>query len=796
MDLADESDTMSSEEAASNMVGSEIHGDVEAGDSMEGFPALGGCEFPAQEVSNSRTRKLVQNLRGDYDHSWDILAETAQNAVDGIRRKVRQRKIRIFTEAVDKDSDGLIGSDDLLSFHEELGLEGEGFSFEEIIEYPESEEGGLKTVALDKNYEDLTKKLEEELGWDLSFIEEKYEELYGEEQDEIHFVVDKQNRTIEVRDTGTGIDPRIVVRVLAWHETDKLYSDSEIGEKGVGMTYCLFSSNSFELKSKHDEGTVELVVRNAYDWLTNDDDVAPPGPEITKAEPGNPEATGVTICIGGFVPPKDAEYSIFDLEKSALLSVFMTRTAIGQTKALFGSDEDGFHFNLTYIDENGTSTPLPELKDSDHNVIPWRYLTPDLGPFNKPPFETIEYDDFKQFCSNPNVDEKAKKKFMKGKAVTHNIRYDAPDREIQVYACFGQGNDYFDKFSIAKGFHYLRPPDKATEPEEYQQWLGDDADKLYRSGIWLSTKGMPTGIEVPWGDIKVFGKGYFAWMHIVVNDDKLEFGTGRKHVHPGLQKTAKKAAVSLFKEIMPMYNFMQENIPPDPSIKQNSREHKIAKYREFKKLDDLNIDDIKFKKIPKSGVYGQEASVVSIFHELLMAGHLKGYIPLQEGYTQKYDLVADYEIDTSEMGSLAVGSTHPMFIQEKDGIMTYCAPEGCTIEFKVDASMVFEDIENERKTFEDIDLLVCWEINESKLDDNGFVLNEVLEDQIKWYGTTHTLSHNMMQIPAALPIICLSEFIEKNNLNQPASTGLPEDDGDLPNQEDSDEESTSGEWFQ
>lgn len=744
------------------------------------LPTVGEHDFPSAEVSNMRTRQLLRNLRGDYDHSWDILAELCQNSVDGIRRKVRYRNIEIFVNAVDKDSDGQIGSDDLSSFHKESGSKIKDIDFEKfLVDFSDADEGKLSSDDLLKHYDELLRSLQNDLEWDLSQFGESYEELYGSEQDEINFTFDKKNKLITIQDTGIGIDPEEAIRLLAWHETDKLSSDNEIGEKGVGLTYCLFSSSSFELGTTHKHGSLKLTLDGAFEWLDGGVDNPPPGPTVTEAEPDPSTATGVTISIGGFVPPPGAEYSIYNLTASALFSIFMTRTAIGQTQSLFGQKRDNFIFNCEFIEEDGTSTTLPQLKrksDKKSEVIPPAYLTP--GMHGKQ-FEAVNFVEFQKFCSNVGVKGDDKKKHMLGKSVIHNTTYEASDRQIQVFACFGQGNDYFQKFSIAKGFHYLTPPDKTTKEEEYQKWLNDSGDKLYSSGIWLSTKGMPTGVEVPWGDIKVFGKNYFSWMHIVVNDDKLEFGTGRKHVHGGLQKTAKKAATELFNEIMPMYEWMQEVMPPDPSIKQNNKEQKLANYMEYQKLDDLGIEDIIFKKVPKSGVGGQEASVVSIFHELLMAGHLKGYIPLQEGYKQKYDLYADYEIDTSEIGSSAVASTPNTFIHTVGGAEIYKAPHGCVVEYKVDASAVFDDIENERKSFEDIDLLVCWEIDEKKLTDNHFAISEVNEDDIKWHGTTHTLSHTLMNVPDPMPVLCLSHFITNQGLNVPDGTDSSDavDDG-------------------
>ncbi len=55
--------------------------------------------------------------------------------------------------------------------------------------------------------------------------------------------MDATARSIEVADTGCGIDSSNLAGLLAPHGTDKDEGTEEIGEKGVGLTYTIYMSN-------------------------------------------------------------------------------------------------------------------------------------------------------------------------------------------------------------------------------------------------------------------------------------------------------------------------------------------------------------------------------------------------------------------------------------------------------------------------------------------------------------------------------------------------------------------------
>ena len=93
--------------------------------------------------------------------------------------------------------------------------------------------------------------------------------------------------------------PRTLAALLAPHSTDKETDADLIGEKGVGMTYTVFSSNLYEVSTSAGDGTAEAVIRNAASWKngTSSDD---PEVELTIADQTVvPWTTAIAIEAGG-----------------------------------------------------------------------------------------------------------------------------------------------------------------------------------------------------------------------------------------------------------------------------------------------------------------------------------------------------------------------------------------------------------------------------------------------------------------------------------------------------------------
>lgn len=163
---------------------------------------------------------------------------------------------------------------------------------------------------------------------------------------------------------------------------------------------------------------------------------------------------------------------------------------------------------------------------------------------------------------------------------------------------------------------------------------------------------------------------------------------------------------------------------------------------------DLKIDKINYLKNPNE----QEAAVVSIFHELVGARILKGYYSLSTGYKQTYDLWATYNIESKYVGE-------NMQDYATDGRIVM----PCVIEFKYVAESIIGDLSADIKFFNDMDLIVCWDLNEQKFAAHSIEVEQIAKEDVLFYGSNYKLiwpgSYNL-GAASEKPVLALRKFIE------------------------------------
>jgi HSP90 family molecular chaperone len=106
---------------------------------------------------------------------------------------------------------------------------------------------------------------------------------------QISVVIDSTDRSIEVRDTGTGLPADHLVSLLAPHGTDKEQDADEIGEKGVGLTYTIYMSDGYEIETRCESDTTTGCMKGAAAWKNGQSDVIPLLTYTTRIEPARPE---------------------------------------------------------------------------------------------------------------------------------------------------------------------------------------------------------------------------------------------------------------------------------------------------------------------------------------------------------------------------------------------------------------------------------------------------------------------------------------------------------------------------
>lgn len=425
----------------------------------------------------------------------------------------------------------------------------------------------------------------------------------GTETGLIEIEINKDSKSIKVRDNGIGIPHGDVPVLLRPFSSGKKGRGKLIGEKGVGLTFAMFTGNLFKLTSSHEGKLSEAIIKNAYNWKLSDDD-SEFLLNISQKESSPDSFTEIEIA--------DIQTdSIFNLTTKQLEFVLRTKTAIGSTESIFGESDFKCSVTLSVTDQGVTNKTPVEFK----------YLLPtDLVTASS----KENLDSFIAWTQESDRTDADKRIRLKDKIIykigTHGHN---PNRPISYYACF-----------IPKTWDVLteRFLGLKLDDPELAEFLESTLFTQFGPGVFTSVKSMPTGISIQ--NPTTGYAGYWGRFFMLLEDDMLKFDIGRKSIHGNQQKILKECAKKIFNDFI---KYISKYVAGNPETPQPSwdRDEILA---EIEKLIDLKTDKVKFKKNPHS----QEASVAAIFYECIGNELIKNIRPVLSGYRDRYDLLAEW----------------------------------------------------------------------------------------------------------------------------------------------------------
>jgi hypothetical protein len=510
----------------------------------------------------------------------------------------------------------------------------------------------------------------------------------------IHLSVDAVTRTIEVSDNGIGIPPDFVAEVLAPGGGDKAEDEGQVGEKGVGLTYAAFSGNAFRLDTSHAGAQASASLTDAASWLSAGGNRFPTFSMSTTAQ--RPEVSGLehgsftSVSVGAVPTTEDVD--LFQLSIADFKWILRTRTAVGDTrKILAGKDLPDLEVTYRW---NGAEGVLEGAVEVGY---------PDLAAGQSS--YTIE-EVQKQFVSKDAP--AARRKFLSGKVVTGRRIFKQGSEEIRVYGVMLPGNKGFEDISTSESLTSEMP---------------HGATALLKAGIFVSTKFMPTGIEIEPAAMGAY-PAYYKRCHFVVESDRIEFDLGRKSMHWRPKRRLQEAVGQLFVEFEKVATYQGD--PPTRRVPSHEtpaeRKHRVSQeWKSIESRHDLNWPGVPFAKVPTR----QEAAVAALFHELVASGKLDGYTPLATGYSSQYDLHVHYGEKSLPL----------------------------VVEFKNQLESIVDDFREGVKVQGDIDMLVCWDVDEAKLATVGLTLESC--DKPPYAGVTHELNLPSELSSETIPVIVL-----------------------------------------
>lgn len=515
----------------------------------------------------------------------------------------------------------------------------------------------------------------------------------------IRLSINAPRKQIVIEDNGCGIDPDILPTLLAPFSTNKDGNHLLIGQKGVGISFVIFSSSKFEIESWHPKGSSSAKIEGAKAWI-NSETSELPKLTIDNAPEGSSTGTRVSISL-----PDDAEYDFFKLTIEQLEFVICSRTALGDTNTIWGSTPDKY-VTLEFFDLNGNRLkrefnskyylPTSKLKDAQY----------------------ISLRDFKEWISSDDRSDKQKRDKLRDKLIYLDGAKQSAGRDIRYWSCFVPKRKAWTNISEISKLIGKGEGSKDVDIE-----MDESAEYLFAGGMYTSTRGMPTGIR---SDVPVKGNaGYLPNFFIIVDDPSLSFDIGRKSIPSRTLGMLRKTAEDVFRDLV---HSTRKYIGGEPEIEDDDYWDRSKIFNEIRELPDLQSTNTKFLKRPSN----QEATIAAMFFELLGRGDIDGFQPYISGYKNRYDLYSKYN--------------------NSDKI----------VEFKFELSSLFADFDNETKLFNEVDYVVVWEIVENDykvVKRKGFELERVSEGLTGGEPKFHyKLIFSSVRSP--IKVMCLKDIVE------------------------------------
>lgn len=409
------------------------------------------------------------------------------------------------------------------------------------------------------------------------------------EKGRIELIFDAAAQKITMTDNGVGIDTKQIERLLRPFGTDKSGKPNQIGEKGVGLKFVIFSSAKFILETTGTNGAGTAKIDGAAAWVDSDS-MDTLDLDLTEVTPNDAPGTRVEVVLSA------SDHPIFNYSFEDLIFLLRTKTAIGDTGYIWDQPLN-CDITLTYFDKAGKKSA---------RAFDCRYLLP-TEPLKGSGLEDL--DGFQIWLKEADRSDQEKRRKLLNKIVWTKGKKVQSGREIRYWSCFVPRRDYWHKLSEKAG---VTIEIKETEnPVEERPGVG------FSGGFQTATKGMPTGIAI---ELKPRGSaGYVPNFFVLIDDPSLRFDIGRKSVHGRQQGLLRQIAYENFREYI---NNVRRYLGGD--IDDTGDWDRDETFAEVEGLPNLNSKKSRFVKRPN----GQEATVAGMFFERVGKGDFADVGPL------------------------------------------------------------------------------------------------------------------------------------------------------------------------
>ncbi|MFC6756758.1 MULTISPECIES: ATP-binding protein [Haloarcula] len=508
--------------------------------------------------------------------------------------------------------------------------------------------------------------------------------------------IDTDEGIIAVRDNGRGFPIGELQEFIAPEATNKrdLYDNGTVrGHKGVGLTFLAYGFNHFEVVSKvPGEEPYRLKLTGGREWVESEDVGADTRPKAApeELEEDFERGTKVTIQTDDTTRPSNLSH-VFNTAKM-MKTILETQTAAGVVPP---ADENHPPVDITL--KYTANAETEELDIQDRYRYPHEKLNEDLED-GQAPLETIEVDTESDaevdatlrnahhgvysFFDSEEIAERITDSHT-GEYLTEaeDIKEYIREHELEVYVLYTYSNEYRDKLK--------------------KRWNIRGNWSFHKPGIRIASDGMislwheNTNLSYSGGRNQRLWFLYHFTTDVAPDSGRNDFPNETKDVIHGTKQFLHSDVVSRAEDYL-------RAAPPQSA--RDSELQKTPLERELE-MDDISVDPIEgVGPIPHLKEPHEEQDVIGVFNQLAGMGLLNCYKPSYFTGIGAFDGFVRYDPESvpSRLHEVFPGSSSITGQQS-----------AITLEFKRRGVDIIEHIVNNTKEWQEMDLLVCWELEDS-----------------------------------------------------------------------------------
>lgn len=517
----------------------------------------------------------------------------------------------------------------------------------------------------------------------------------GDYTPHLHLSIDIPDRQITVVDNGVGMDTRQFKLCFTPHTTFKR-GERLRGKKGVGATFLAYGFSFIELQSKKDDVQNAAILEGGRQWVEEEFHSRPKlqakSFDVDKLT-NDTSGTYLRIKVGQHPKEKPTDLTWWQATTAKeWLDVLRIKSPLGGVY-LKEDTADRFDPKVTVeIRAQDGATDSITVRKSEF------YYPHDFDRLKKQDLTSIQ-----EKLSEIGGDPSTKERRIPNEYNKLDLIWDAWKSSELI------GDDTSLDLTISEEDERRIREHEVTVYGAYvakrKVWdaINDDeigvrkGERILRGGLQMASDYMPQGdlITIPLEKYVGLQHNSFVIVHFMRGNMDM----GRKVFQPEFTKLAKEIASEVTKEFIDYRHLLKKRTSKTGiSSKRELQEwkRKEADWAESNPLAVFDDGNIKLVSEPQS-----EQDVITLYHQLIGAGHIRGIEILATSEHQQYDGI--YRLDYKSGHEFS--EANPLGVREE---WTGNKSGERVLEYKYELGGIVEDIQGEEKDPDDVGLVVCW----------------------------------------------------------------------------------------